>query len=382
MNREQFLTALRARLSELPQADLERTLQYYREMIEDRIEDGMPESAAVADVGDPDELAAFILQKPVKRAAAADRTSMSAVKKAAFLVCAGLSIIAGLTLIIVSLNTRKGISMHQYAFAGTQIDSLEIECGAADIKLVPSSDQICRVECAESATLKYKVWLNEGTLHVERESRWSLFPISLKEDYVRVYLPERDYESLWIKSSSGGIGIPAGFRFRSAIVNASSGGVGFEADVTEEMNIRSSSGGVSVSGASPADLFISVSSGGISMNDMEPGNVSVHTSSGSIRLSSVRCAELTADSSSGSIRFSDVVVSGKLSTECTSGSVKLDDCDAAELRIKCTSGSVSGHLLTPKIYNASATSGSVRVPDSASGGICEVHTSSGSIHFD
>ena len=43
LNKEQFLAALGARLSGMPKADLERTLQYYREMIDDRVEDGMTE---------------------------------------------------------------------------------------------------------------------------------------------------------------------------------------------------------------------------------------------------------------------------------------------------------------------------------------------------
>ena len=382
MNKEQFLAALRAKLTELPQADLERTLQYYREMIDDRIEEGMSEPAAVADVGDPDELAAAILQKPVKRTAVRERRPMSAGKKAGLIICAALLIIAGLALIIGSLNIRSDSDMKEYTFAGTDISALDIESGAADVKLLPTSELICRVRCVETPSLKYKVSLSSGTLHVERVSRWSLFPISLKEDRIEIYLPKQDHESLWIKSSSGGISVPADFRFDTAIVKASSGGIGFDAEVTDELNIQTSSGGVAVSGASPAELFVSVSSGGISLSDMSPGNAVVHASSGGIRLSGLRCGELSAETSSGSIRLSDVIASGMLTVKCSSGSVKLDDCDAADLYVKCTSGSVSGHLLTPKIYQAHSSSGTVRVPDSASGGICKIDTSSGSIHFD
>ena len=61
MNKEEFMLALRGYLAGMPKADLERTLQYYREMIDDRMEDGMSETQAVADVGDPAELAASIL---------------------------------------------------------------------------------------------------------------------------------------------------------------------------------------------------------------------------------------------------------------------------------------------------------------------------------
>ena len=69
MTKDEFLLTMQNALSGMPRADLEKTLQYYREMIEDRIEDGMSEEAAVADVGDPVELAEAIRSKPVKRTA-------------------------------------------------------------------------------------------------------------------------------------------------------------------------------------------------------------------------------------------------------------------------------------------------------------------------
>ncbi len=389
MNKAQFLAALRARLTGLPREDLERTLQYYREMIDDRIEEGMSEQAAVADVGDPDELAAAILQRPVRQPTyrtdqgTKERKSMSGGKKAALIVCAALLIIAGISLIVGSLSLRKESKMHEYTFANAGIRALELECGAAEVKLLPAGDGICRVRCVESATQKYKVWQNEETLHVERTGRWSFFSVTRKENYVHVYLPEREYESLWVKSSSGGVSVPEDFCFRTAIISASSGGVGFAADVTDELNIQTSSGGVAVAAASPKELFIHASSGGVALAGMQPGSVTLRLSSGGLRLSDIQCGgDLSAESSSGSIRFTDVIADGTMTLECTSGSIKLEDCDAAELRIQCVSGSVSGHLLTPKVYSASSTSGTVRVPAGSSGGICNVNTTSGSIRFD
>ena len=389
MNKEQFLAALRARLTQLPPADLEKTLQYYREMIDDRVEEGMSEAAAVVDVGDPAELAAAILQKPAAQAGRGEGGTMSRTKRILLSICAAVMAVAGVLLVgdgtvraAAVISGGKDASK-EYSFAsGEVIRSLEIESGAAQVKLLPASDGVCRVRFAGNAARNYKVWVNEGTLHVERVNRWSLFGFSLKEDSLQIDLPERAYESLWIKSSSGGVDLPRDFRFRVAIVKTSSGGIGCAADVTEEMNLQASSGGISVSGASPASLFVSVSSGGIALSDMQPGSVELHSSSGGMRVSGVRCSALRAECSSGSIRLSDVIADGSIDLDCSSGSIKLDDCDASELRIECTSGSVSGHLLTPKVWSASSTSGSVRVPADGSGGVCNVHTTSGSIRFD
>lgn len=53
MQKTEFLDRLRAALADLPAEELEKTLGYYAEMIEDRMEDGMDEEAAVAAMGDP-----------------------------------------------------------------------------------------------------------------------------------------------------------------------------------------------------------------------------------------------------------------------------------------------------------------------------------------
>lgn len=61
MNKEQFLLALYDELNGLPIDDVEKTINYYREMIDERIEDGMSEEEAVAAMGDVKDIAEQIL---------------------------------------------------------------------------------------------------------------------------------------------------------------------------------------------------------------------------------------------------------------------------------------------------------------------------------
>ena len=53
MKKEQFLRELSLRLSSLPYADKKRSLDYYSEMIDDRMEDGISEEEAVKKIGTP-----------------------------------------------------------------------------------------------------------------------------------------------------------------------------------------------------------------------------------------------------------------------------------------------------------------------------------------
>lgn len=61
MNKEQFLSAVETRLKGLPAGDIKKALDYYSELIDDRVEDGMSEEEAVASLGSPDEVANQIL---------------------------------------------------------------------------------------------------------------------------------------------------------------------------------------------------------------------------------------------------------------------------------------------------------------------------------
>ena len=56
MNKQEFLAQLRRELSGLPKADAEERLTFCSEMIDDRMEDGIPEETAVDEIGPIDGL--------------------------------------------------------------------------------------------------------------------------------------------------------------------------------------------------------------------------------------------------------------------------------------------------------------------------------------
>ena len=57
MNKYEFLKLLESSLKDLPNSEIKKSLNYYSEMIDDRIEDGESESDAVASLGSVDEIA-------------------------------------------------------------------------------------------------------------------------------------------------------------------------------------------------------------------------------------------------------------------------------------------------------------------------------------
>ncbi|MBQ8448650.1 MAG: DUF1700 domain-containing protein [Clostridia bacterium] len=79
--KKEFLAALEKGLSTLAASDREKSLEYYTEMIEDRMESGQPEEEAVAAMGDLNDIIAQILaETPKKERAKKEKRSLSALE--------------------------------------------------------------------------------------------------------------------------------------------------------------------------------------------------------------------------------------------------------------------------------------------------------------
>lgn len=63
MDKYDFLMALSEKLQSLPEADRQRSLDYYAEIIDDRMEEGLSEEEAVAAIGNVDDIARTILSE-------------------------------------------------------------------------------------------------------------------------------------------------------------------------------------------------------------------------------------------------------------------------------------------------------------------------------
>lgn len=66
MKKQEFLRALKKRLSRLPRKDVEERINFYNEMIDDRMEEGLAEEDAVSAVGSVDKIAEQIISDRVE----------------------------------------------------------------------------------------------------------------------------------------------------------------------------------------------------------------------------------------------------------------------------------------------------------------------------
>ena len=63
MTKSEFLWQLRNGLQGLPRDDIEERVNFYSEMIDDRMEEGLSEAEAVSDIGDVNTVVAQILEE-------------------------------------------------------------------------------------------------------------------------------------------------------------------------------------------------------------------------------------------------------------------------------------------------------------------------------
>ena len=68
MNKQEFLSKLKNSLSRLPKKEVDERIEFYSEMIDDRVEDGLSEEQAVAGLGTVEQVATQIVSEiPLSR---------------------------------------------------------------------------------------------------------------------------------------------------------------------------------------------------------------------------------------------------------------------------------------------------------------------------
>lgn len=247
----------------------------------------------------------------------------SAVKKQTkvWLVIAGFLILAGL--IVHSVLHNGSYETNTYEITES-FHNLSINTDTADITFALSEDGKCRVQCYEEEKVKHCVTIREDTLVIEvvnSKSWYDYIGINISSPKITVFLPKAQYDSFLIDVSTGNVRI-----------------------------------------------------GNLSVKEL---NISVST--GDVTLANLPCNNLTSTGSTGNVHLDHVTAAQKLSIERSTGNVKFDGCDAAEIFVETDTGNVTGSLLTEKIFFTHTDTGRIDVPQSVTGGKCEITTDTGNI---
>ncbi|MCI8332179.1 MAG: DUF4097 domain-containing protein [Clostridiales bacterium] len=302
------------------------------------------------------------------------------------------------------LNTMKfEAKTHEVSESFHNISISDLEC---DVIIVPTDNDLCRVVCYETSKIINTVEVKDDTLLITRQDKRSWYEHFgiwwTENNTVTLYLPEREYEYLYVKTVSGEISIADSFTFCDTKLLSTSGDIVFTGNSRGDLfakttsgnitlknsqaktaEVRSTSGDISFTGDIQGDLLLKSTSGDIRLQNSRAGRTEAYSTSGDCSLSELSIASLTLKTTSGGIKAQDVTAEGHAELVSTSGDIRLDKTDAASFFIKSTSGDVKGSLLSGKNFITHTSSGSVQTPASIEGsGTCEIKTSSGDIRID
>lgn len=260
--------------------------------------------------------------------------------------------------------------------------SISMNTDTADITYVKSTDGSCRVVCYEKENESHSISVEDGVLHigVSEGRKWYQMLLNFGKPKITVYLPETQYESLTIREDTGDVEIPQGLQFGNVDIAVSTGDVKFGANVSGMLKVKASTGHLTLCNLSAGSVDLSVSTGNVRAENLKcEGDIHLKVSTGDATFADVSCQKLISGGDTGNFTLQNVVAAGKISIERSTGDVKFEKCDGGEISVNTSTGDVTGSFLTDKIVYAHADTGKVAVPQSTSGGLCEIRTSTGDI---
>ena len=310
-------------------------------------------------------------------------------------------LVFGLVLILLGILLSVGVlAAHQWDFRALGAGKLEtgsveiaesfrninITADTEEIRLLPGSDVVCRVDYTLLEKRKLSASVQGDTLSIEiiDQRSWSdsiSFSFDITEKpRITVYLPERDYAALTVDEDTGDFFLPGDFSFESIRVKTATGDADCRASSSGPIRIETDTGDLNLEGVFAEGLALSSDTGRITLRSVNcVGELSVTVNTGKAALSDVSCGSFSSKGDTGDLSLERVLVSGLLSVERDTGDVRLEGCDAAELLITTDTGDVSGTLLTEKVFVVRSGSGKIRVPETVSGGMCKITTSTGDV---
>lgn len=427
MNKEHFLSELSRRLDGLNGNDLYRTLEYYAEMIDDRVEDGMSEEAAVAALGDLEAIAREIMQDAPARESAKREESDEADEPERQVFTGELR--------RIRLDSRDA----DFVVRGEELP--EGTCCVVE----NAQDMLCRMEDGaltvsdsenDGGHTRFDTVSGKGrgSFRFSADSEGGvrgllnrIFSMHIVQGRpVTVLVPEHVRCEMEIHSKSGDVQLENFALDGSVRADSFSGDLSAaHVSATGELAMKSTSGDVELSECRALRLTLKSTSGDIQLRSVESetgtsaasvsGDVTVQganlvdeltcqTASGDVRLCGANAERISTSSSSGDVvvqntlsrtdmelcsvsgdvTVSDSEAQGALKARSTSGDVRLRSAAGASLSLESRSGDIGGTLRGPEsLYDFRCHSriGDVRAPDSRGERPVEARTASGDIRL-
>ena len=308
-----------------------------------------------------------------------------------WLVAASLLVLTGAAIFVAVMSSNgwdfSELSASKYETNVYEIresfGSLSVKTDTADVIFALSDSEECRVECYEESKSKHRVVVEEDTLvvsEVDNRKWYDYIGFYFESPRVTIYLPESEYAALDVECEAGSVKLASSLSFDSIDISSITGDISCLADASGKISIETSTGDISVKSRSAGSLELKSSTGDIEVSDLIcASNADITVTTGNVHIKDVECASFSSGASTGNISLDNLVADGALSVERSTGNVEFEGIDAGEIFIKTVTGNVEGSFLTEKVFIVNSDTGRIDVPDSVTGGRCEIITGTGNI---
>lgn len=342
--KQEFMEALSERMAGLPERERVRLMDYFAEMIEDRVELGMSEEDAVAALGDPEAL----LRDTCPEAFEAE-TALQPLPGGES--CAG---------------DLREIRIH-------------LKNGDAKVRRGPLPEGMtAQINATERQRFTWH--LEDGVLTVAEAEppRRRLFR---REALLTLILAGPDPEVLIADSYGGDIEIEGLSPTVRAVLASSSGDIALRRfGCGGRLEVTARSGDIALSDIDArADCKLENLSGDIELKRVSAASLRARAASGDIDGAAIRAGTVALGTAAGDIALKDAAATASILCETTSGDVDLRRAAAPDLRLSTTSGDISARLTpAPGGYAVEAVSrsGDVRVTGAVPGGEAQLRAQS------
>ena len=332
MTREQFLNDLSAALSGMKEEEREGVVSYYAEMIDDRMEAGMSEEAAVKAMEPVQVIAGRVLEE----------AGMGETKE----------------------KPKEKGNWQEITRPADAVQMLRIQAENKRVRITSDeeTDQISLRYCIGDNDI-FRLHEDEGVLTLEHKLR----PINS-------FVNERGSDSFSLESILSGIGkfiaglgervvnggmfsyeapeneieitVPKTFGARLEAATSNARILAEDITFAQAVKLTTSNAFIQAENVNCAQqLTCTTSNSRIVMNDVNVDGARLSTSNGRITLDDMIVrGGLTAVNSNGSIKISDCQIGGALNATTSNGAIEVAESACPELTLKTSNGSIGGTL--------------------------------------
>ncbi|WP_457945135.1 DUF4097 family beta strand repeat-containing protein [Caproiciproducens sp. LBM24188] len=307
MNKEQYLRKLRSLIRKLPKSEQKTVIEYYREMIDDKVENGQTEEQAVAELGDVFLLAQKILaENPNRKRYSANRI-------------AGIVVASIFAVLIIA-----GICFNSLRTSSTAAESYGFAWNSQNQNSGRGSEPLeTKTEMALAAETKcIYIDVRDKEISVER----------VEGDSICLTYQSSKQDQFTYTNTNGVM----------KLINHSQGGFHtfdfFDWDPQSRVT-------VSVPESYAGEVYLSTSNGTISAENLSHATVlTCSTSNGKVLLSDVQAERISANNSNGRIVFTDVTAS-KVNADTSNAEISLQKLNAPDIELETSNGGIRGSIV-------------------------------------